>query len=155
MTLSTFPTTRRRSKQLKNLNNILTKYNSVFDLTGRACIAFIFAGAAIRKIIGYERFGGMMEEHGMASELLPLVIVFEIACGLALALGWQTRTAALLLAGFTVLATVIFHMDWSGHFSVYLLFSKNIAIFGVLLFIVGHGSGRYSLDARRAKQAKS
>jgi len=97
----------------------------------------------------------MMEEHGMASELLPLVIVFEIACGLALALGWQTRTAALLLAGFTVLATVIFHMDWSGHFSVYLLFSKNIAIFGVLLFIVGHGSGRYSLDARRAKQAKS
>lgn len=97
----------------------------------------------------------MMEEHGMASEILPLVIVIEIACGLALAFGWQTRTAALLLAGFTALATVIFHLDWSGHFSVYLLFSKNIAIFGGLLFIAGHGSGRYSLDARKTKLVNS
>lgn len=66
---------------------------------------------------------------------------------MAIALGWNTRLAAFLLAGFTAAASLIFHMDWESHFSVYLLFSKNIAIFGGLLFIVGHGARTYSLDS--------
>ncbi len=89
----------------------------------------------------------MLEEHGLTAELLPLVILTELTCGLAIAFGWNTRLAAFLLAGFTAAASLIFHMDWEAHFSVYLLFSKNIAIFGGLSFIVGHGAGRYSLDA--------
>jgi putative oxidoreductase len=128
-------------------DRLFEQYGNYFDLTGRLCIAFIFIRSPIRKILGYKRFEGMLEEHGLTAELLPLIIVFEIGCGLAMALGWQTRLAAFLLAGFTALAAFIFHWDWASHFSVYLLFSKNIAIFGGLLFIAGHGAKTYSLDS--------
>ncbi len=130
-----------------NTNALFARFGNHFELAGRLCIAFIFIRSPIRKILGYDRFEGMLEEHGLATELLPLVIAFEIACGVAMALGWQTRLAAFLLAGFTALASFIFHWDWDAHFSVYLLFSKNIVIFGGLLFIVGHGAGAYSLDS--------
>ena len=129
-----------------NLNSVFEKYSHLFDLAGRLFIAFIFIRSPIRKILGYERFQGILEDHGLASELLPVVIFFELGCGLAMALGWQTRMAAFLLAGFTALAAFIFHWDWEAHYSVYLLFSKNIVIFGGLLFIAGHGAGKYSLD---------
>jgi putative oxidoreductase len=138
-----------------NLNKLLEKQSAVFDLAGRLFIAFVFVRSAIKKIIGYERFAVMLEDNGVAQELLPLVIVTEVSCGLALALGWQTRGAALLLAGFTALAGFIFHWDWESHFSVYLLFSKNILIFGGLLFIVGHGAGLWSLDARSGRISKT
>jgi putative oxidoreductase len=128
-------------------DRLFEQFGNYFDLAGRLCIAFIFIRSPIRKILGYERFESMLEEHGLAAELLPLVIVFEIGCGLAMALGWQTRFAAFLLAGFTALAAFIFHWDWESHFSVYLLFSKNIVIFGGLLFIAGHGAKTYSLDS--------
>ena len=137
-----------------NVNNVLARFGSYFDLAGRLCIAFIFIRSPIRKILGYERFEGMLEDHGIAAELLPVVIALELGCGLAIAIGWQTRLAAFLLAGFTALASFIFHWDWESHFSVYLLFSKNIAIFGGLLFIVGHGAGKYSLDAHSAANSQ-
>ncbi len=138
-----------------NLDRFLSKYQDVFDLAGRLFIAFIFIRSGIRKILGHERFGSMMEEHGIAQELLPLVIITELSCGLALALGWQTRGAALLLAGFTALATLIFHLDWDTHFSVYLLFSKNIVILGGLLIIVGHGAGAFSLDSHTKGRSRT
>jgi putative oxidoreductase len=131
-----------------NIDKCFARFGDHFDLIGRLCIAFIFVRSPIRKILGYERFEGMLEEHGVATELLPLVILTELLCGLAIAVGWNTRLAAFLLAGFTAVATLIFHMDWDSHFSVYLMFSKNIAILGGLLFIVGRGAGRFSLDAR-------
>ena len=129
------------------MNALFTRFGDHFDLAGRSCIAFIFIRSPIRKILGYERFEEMLEERGLAAELLPLVILTELLCGLAIAFGWNTQLAAFLLAGFTAAASLIFHMEWEAHFSVYLLFSKNIAIFGGLLFIVGRGAGRYSLDA--------
>lgn len=86
-------------------------------------------------------------KHGLGRPSCSLVILTKLLCGLAIALGWNTRLAAFLLAGFTAAASLIFHMDWESHFSVYLLFSKNIAIFGGLLFIVGHGARTYSLDS--------
>ena len=95
----------------------------------------------------------MLEDHGVPAELLPFVIVLELGCGLALALGWQTRLAALGLAGFTALASFIFHWDLESNFYVYLFFSKNIAIFGGLLFVTAHGAGKYNLDHYFAKRS--
>ncbi len=135
------------------MTRIQTVFREGFDVLGRALIAFIFLRSGIKKIAEHERFSPMLEAHGVASELLPLVILTELACGLALVLGWHTRLAAFLLAGFTLVASLLFHWDWESHFSVYLLFSKNIAIIGGLLFIAGHGAGRFSLDARHARSS--
>ena len=74
---------------------------------------------------------------------------FTIAgvCGLALIAGWQTRIAAFLLAGFTLLAAIIFHTDFANQVQ-YLFFMKNLAIAGGLLALVAHGPGPLALDTR-------
>ena len=54
-----------------------------------------------------------MDALGVPGNLLPLVIVLEVLGGAAIMIGWQTRIAAILFAGFTVMSAVIFHADFS------------------------------------------
>ena len=88
-----------------------------------------------------------MAKFGVPGILLPLVIVTELGGGLALIAGWQTRIAAFLLAGFTLLTAIIFHTDFANH-AQYLFFMKNLAIAGALLALVAHGPGPLALDTR-------
>ena len=78
---------------------------------GRVLLALMFVLAGVSKISGYSGMQGFMESMGVPGALLPLVIAVELLGGLALILGWHSRLAAFLLAGFTILATVIFHAD--------------------------------------------
>lgn len=112
---------------------------------GRILIASIFVIAGYNKIFGFESAQGYMEKFGVSGMLLPLVIVTELGGGLALAAGWQTRIVAFLLAGFTLIAAVIFHGDIADRMQ-YLFFLKNVAIAGGLLAVVSHGPGPLSLD---------
>ena len=79
--------------------------------------------------------------------LLPLVILLEVVGGLTLMLGWQTRITAFLLAGFTIVATLIFHSNL-GDQTQMLFFLKNLAIAGGLLLVALHGAGPWSIDNR-------
>jgi putative oxidoreductase len=115
---------------------------------GRVLLALMFVLAGVSKISGYSGMQGFMESMGVPGALLPLVIAVELLGGLALILGWHSRLAAFLLAGFTILATVIFHADL-GDQTQYLMFMKNLSVTGGLLMIVSHGAGPFSLDNRR------
>ena len=44
------------------------------------------------------------------ASLLPLVIITELIGGLMIVVGFKTRYVALALAGFTIVATLLFHM---------------------------------------------
>lgn len=118
------------------------------QMLARIFLAQIFLLSGIFKITGYEGTQGYMEAMGVSSMLLPLVILIEISGGLAIAIGWQTRWAAIALASFTVLAGIIFHSNFSDHMQI-ILFMKNVAITGGLLLLVAHGAGEYSLDGRK------
>ena len=118
-------------------------------LIGRIFLAHIFLLSGISKIGGYEATAGWMESMGVPGMLLPLVILLEIGGGLALILGWQARWAALALAGFSVLAAVIFHTNFADQMQMIMLM-KNFAMAGGLLYIAAFGAGAWSLDARRA-----
>ena len=72
--------------------------------------------------------------------------------GLALIVGWQTRWAAFLLAGFTVLSAVFFHNNFADQNQM-IHFWKNIALAGGLLYVVAHGAAGWALDSRRSGQA--
>ena len=116
-------------------------------LAGRSMLATIFIMAGFSKIGGYAGTQAYMESAGLPGLLLPAVIALEIVAGLAILSGYQTRIAALLLAGFTLLAALIFHGDFSQPMQS-ILFSKNIAIAGAFLLLFAQGPGEWALSAR-------
>ena len=79
---------------------------------GRILIAIIFVVSGLNKISGFEGTAGYMDTMGVPGVLLPLVIVLEVIGGLAIILGWKTRSVAFSLAGFTILSAIIFHGDF-------------------------------------------
>jgi putative oxidoreductase len=115
---------------------------------GRILLALMFVLAGLNKISGYSGMQGYMDSMGVPGALLPLVIALEVVGGLALMLGWHTRLTAFLLAGFTLLATLIFHSNL-GDQTQMLFFMKNLSIAGGLLLVVAHGAGPYSIDNRQ------
>lgn len=119
------------------------------SLIGRIFLAQIFLIAGTTKITGYAGTQGYMESMGVPGMLLPLVILVEIGGALALILGWQTRWAALGLAGFTILTALFFHTNFAEQTQM-IMFMKNVAMTGGLLYVAAYGAGAWSLDARRA-----
>jgi len=122
--------------------------NASTQLTGRVLMSSIFIMAGINKISGYAGTQGYMESVGVPGALLPLVILLEVGGGLAILLGWQTRIAAFLLAGFSILSALIFHANF-GDQTQSILFMKNVAMAGGLLFLVAGGVHVWSIDAMR------
>jgi putative oxidoreductase len=126
--------------------------NSATQLTGRVLLSFIFIMAGISKIGAYTGTQGYMESMGVPGILLPLVIMLEVGGGLALLLGWQTRIAAFLLAGFSIVSALIFHANFADQMQS-ILFMKNVAIAGGLLFLVAGAEQQWSIDSKRTARA--
>jgi putative oxidoreductase len=115
----------------------------------------MFVLAGFGKLAGLEGTAGYIASQGLPA---PMVLAFasgvlEVVAGLALALGWQARMAAGVLAVFTLLATLLFHAFWTfppeQAYVQQLMFMKNLSIVGALLFIVSVGAGPASVDQRR------
>lgn len=119
-------------------------------LIARLLVAQIFLIAGLGKIGNYAGTQAYMHAMGVPGGLLPLVILLEVGGGLALLLGWQTRWASWALAGFSVIAAVIFHHNLADQTQM-IMFMKNLAMTGGLLVLSVHGAGVYSLDHRFSK----
>ncbi len=124
----------------------MNRLQSATALAGRLALTWIFVLSGAGKIMHYAGTGAYMDAHGVSSALLPLVILTELGGGLLVAFGLFTRLAAMALAGFCVLAAIIFHGDFSssGQFGS---FNKDFAIAGGFLVVVAFGAGAWSLDA--------
>jgi putative oxidoreductase len=120
---------------------------SIAAPVARIMLSLMFVTSGINKISGYAGTQGYMEAMGVPGALLPLVIALEILGGLAVMLGWHTRIAAFLLAGFTLLSAVIFHANFGDQMQM-IMFMKNISITGGFLMIVSLGGGAFALDNR-------
>lgn len=130
---------------------------SLFAPLGRLLLAVLFIGAGVSKISGFDGTADYIAAYGlpMPSVLAVLTIVLEIGAGIAILVGYQTRIAAFLLAGFTLLAGIIFHAYWAvpadQAYMQQLLFMKNVSIAGGLLLLVAMGAGAWSVDQRQAQ----
>ena len=111
---------------------------------GRVGLASLFLLGGLNKILNY---GGVLDQMSgeglpMPSILLPLVILLEVAGGLAVAIGRNLVVPfALALALFTCATNVIFHDFWTmvGERAQLelALFFKNISITGALILVAG------------------
>ena len=112
----------------------------------------MFVTSGFSKISGYAATQGYMDAMGVPGALLPLVIAVEFLGGLAVLLGWHTRIAAFLLAGFSLLSALLFHANIGDQMQM-IMFMKNISIAGGFLMIVSLGGGAFALDNRLNKKS--
>ena len=125
----------------------MKQIQSIAAPAGRILISLMFVTSGFSKISGYAATQGYMEAMGVPGALLPLVIAVELLGGLAVMLGWHTRIAAFLLAGFSLLSALLFHANFGDQMQM-IMFMKNISIAGGFLMIVALGGGAYALDNR-------
>ena len=130
----------------------MNKLYDVSDLLGRILISVIFIMAGYSKIGGYAGTAEYMQSMGVPGALLPLVILTELGGGILVVLGLFTRLSAVALAGFSVLAGLLFHFKPDDQMQMMILM-KDVAMGGGFLVIAAHGAGAFSLDAWRAKKA--
>jgi len=129
-----------------NIANLVNKpaVSGLLSVVARLFASAIFIGAGISKLGSYEGTQGYMAAMGVPGGLLPLVIALELGGGIALLLGFQTRLVAFLLAGFSIIAGLIFHTGADQMQQIMLM--KNFAMAGGLLAFTMFGAGRLSLD---------
>jgi putative oxidoreductase len=110
------------------------------QIVGRAMFSLLFIVAGASKLFTWKAVEAYMASKGVPALLLPLVVLLEIVGGLSLLSGFYLRWAAPALAGFCVLAAVIFHNDFADRREM-TLFLKDIALAGALL-VVASGAWR-------------
>lgn len=122
----------------------------------RILLALMFVMSGISKFTGLQGTADYIASVGLPmSQLLAIgAAAVEVVAGVLLIVGWQARWAALALAAFTLLASLFFHNFWAmpadKAFMQQLMFMKNLAVIGGLLFVFAFGAGSLSLDSRKA-----
>jgi putative oxidoreductase len=131
----------------------MTTLHNTGALTGRILLAALFIPAGISKVVGFEGTVGYIASVGLPLATLAAItaIVVELIAGLALLVGYRIKLAAVILAVFTLVATVLFHNFWAmpadQAYMQQLMFMKNIAVVGGLLMVAALGGGTWVLGA--------
>jgi len=108
---------------------------------GRVLLASLFVVSGILKITAFSGVVGYMTSLGVpfAALAVPATIVVELGGGLALMAGWNVRPIAIIVALFTVAATLTAHRFWEADpanvQNQLNNFLKNISIIGALLML--------------------
>jgi putative oxidoreductase len=129
------------------MEKLMNQLQTIAAPVARILISLMFVTSGFSKISGFAATQGYMEAMGVPGVLLPLVILVEVLGGLAVMVGWQTRIAAFLLAGFSLLSAMLFHANFADQMQM-IMFMKNISIAGGFLMIVALGGGAFALDNR-------
>lgn len=108
---------------------------------GRILLASLFLISGVLKIVGFAGVVGYMERIGVPFPTVSVLIAIlvEAGGGLALMCGWRLRPVALVVAAFTVVATLTAHRFWqadpAGMQNQLNHFLKNVSIIGALLML--------------------
>ena len=120
------------------------------ELAGRVLLASLFLLSGLSKLGAYSATAAYMASAGVPGALLPAVLATELLGALAVIVGWKTRIAATLLAGFSLLAAFLFHNNFADQIQM-IMFLKNVSITGGFLLLVANGAGPLSIDRRFAR----
>jgi putative oxidoreductase len=125
---------------------------STAEVAGRFLLGLLFVLSGLGKLGAYASTAAYMSATGVPGALLPVVIATEVFGALAIVLGWKTRIAAFLLAGFSLLTALTFHNNFADQTQM-IMFLKNLSIAGGFLLLVANGAGPLSLDRRSLKKS--
>ncbi len=134
--------------------------NNLTLLAGRFLMGIYFIMPGIMKIQDFEGTSAYMANHGVpfVSLLLIITIVLQLALGVFMIVGFQTKLTAFLLAGMVLVISIFMHNFWSMEDGINKAhetqnFFKNMGIMAGLLIISSIGGGQLSIDSRNASHA--
>jgi putative oxidoreductase len=119
-------------------------FASVLLFLARICLANAFMVFGTRKLLHPEQIYGFITSYhisGVPGELVYLAMPWQICFGWLIFLGLQTRTAALAMAFFCILAPSIFWLGSPEHLT------RDYCVAGGFLLLFFTGPGSISLDA--------
>jgi putative oxidoreductase len=123
----------------------MTLLKSLAPLAARLSIGALFLGGGIGKLADVPGFAGYIASGGLPGMLAWPAIIFEIALGAGIILGFQTRRLALVGAAFCVATALLYHLD-IGSYTQTVQLLKNFAIAGGFLMLAAHGPGRFAIS---------
>ncbi len=132
---------------------MLRNFELLCSTSGRVILGLYFLlPGAILKITNMEGTATSMAEHGMVfvSFFLILTIIIQLFGGIAMIVGYQVKPVAFLLAGLTLVISLVMHDFWNIPAETQ-NFVKNMGIMAGLLVSAGLGAGGWSLDSKLAK----
>lgn len=126
--------------------------NSIMILAGRILISAIFIVTFFGDIGRFAAIAERLSKIGMpiASFLLACAMALKLLGGLSVLCGFKTRIGTILLIGFMIPATLLFHFALSDYNQL-LQFLKNAALIAGLIFLFILGPGQHSIDNRHKK----
>ena len=125
-------------------------------LVGRILLGVFFVMSGFEKVTGFSGTVGYIQAAGvpLATVVAALTILVELGGGLMIIFGIGARWAGLALAGFSLVAALLFHAYWSSppeqYYAQYLNFWKNVTIAGGMLMLAAFGPGALSIEGRRS-----
>ena len=133
----------------------------ISPLLGRLALSWFFLSVVYQRAGAWDANVSLMTILNLPAPplLFALALIVMILGGISLLLGFHARHGAMLLFGFTVVATVLMHDYWNhtnpGDRSAdFELFARNIAIAGGLLMIIGLGAGPFAIDNKDDKKRR-
>lgn len=124
----------------------------VVDLIGRILLSFIFIFEAVDTILYFNKTKSQMSEYGLNFQqdiLLFGAIFLLLTGGTLLLIGYRIGLGAIFLMMYWIPVTFIVHSFWNDPLPdrriESILFMKNMAILGGLMFIAVNTSGKYSV----------
>ncbi|MFQ5622194.1 MAG: DoxX family protein [Paracoccaceae bacterium] len=130
----------------------MSRYETVAVPLGRVLLAAIFIISGLVTLADLSGTAAHIESGGLPGFLVYPTVLLELAGGAMILVGYRTRWAALLLAAFSVVAGVLYHLIPA--FSLagveqqlqMIMFLKNLGLAGGFLVLFAHGPGHWSLD---------
>lgn len=123
---------------------------------GRALMGLLFFAGGLSMLLITGPAATMMYFASLgipaAGIVVWLVIVLKITAGLAIIVGYRVGLASASLIGFTALATLVAHLDFSDPQQISAML-KNLAIIGGLLYLMAYGpNGTYTRRLASTKE---
>lgn len=125
----------------------MDKLSAYAPLIARIFISAMFLIGGISKLGDVQGFTGYLTSGGLPAVLAWPSILFELALGASMLLGFQTRIMALLGAGFCIVAALLYHYNPADQMQM-AMFLKNFAIAGGFLMLFTHGAGAVAINKR-------
>ena len=123
----------------------MDKLTDYTPTAARLLLSALFILGGIGKLADVQGFAGYLAMGGLPAFLAWPAVLFEIAVGVAMIAGFQTRIMALLAAAFCLVTAALYHSNF-GDQTQMIMFLKNLGLAGGFLLLTSTGPGKLSLD---------